>query len=264
MNKNYKKGVISIDLSRFFLFVVVTGGLISLAIFLMNNDTSYTKSDEVTADLALDCESGKWVEFPIDKSSEKKFQEEAHFTGEVVDADMKKDELADKSKKNIFITHPDYSLFFYGGRKVEIIGNYIKRKNEKKNIYVHKIRCIGEESKNEVKKSRQEIMQHIAQHKEKILALSGHNINVEIDDISFVDDNIVYIDFFNDDSEVEFECLLLLEIKYLNNEFNIKKIAQYDSKNEELQLVSGKDNYINKKKTAYEYDDDLERWVLSW
>jgi len=266
MHNNFQSKAVVIDLSKILIIVLGMAIVLTVGVILFrnNNKSIVDDSDKIIVDLGVNCENGEWVEFPIDKSLEKKFQEEIHFVGEVIDADIKKDELTDKSKQNVFITHPDYSLFFYGGRKVEIIGNYIERRNRKKSIYVYKIRCIGEESKDEVKKSRQEIMQYIVQHKEELLALSGHNINVEIDDISFVNNNIVYVDFFNDDSETEFECLLLLEIQSIDNGFNIKKLAQYDLENGEFQLVSGKDNYINKKKTAYEYDDDLERWVLSW
>jgi hypothetical protein len=175
---------------------------------------------------------------------------------------MDDDEMTNKSRDTIFTTHSEYSLIFYNMRDVEIEGKYLKS-SAKKQIYVHKIRCVGEETKEEVQANRQRIMQFVAQNEQQVFKLSGKDAQVEIEDISFVDNNVAYL-AFSEDKLDGLEILLLVQFIKNGDGYKTNRLALYELVDSKFTLTEGKDDYVDFKRTTYEYDNELSRWVLVW
>ncbi len=267
-NRKYKdrvsalpNDIISIDVSKvFFAFICIGAFSFSTFLFFVEKNNGYEKSDALVATFATSCERGEWIELPVFTQSKNKKEENVDFKGVIFakDSDMKNVE-----QDTVFTVHPEYSLMFFDSRNVEIIGKRINIENEKK-IYVEKIRCIGNDASQTVQRARQEKLQFITQNKQEIFELSESDVLVDIEDISFVQENITYIYFVQSGDEYGIEKLLVIRIDEDKSGYAPHKLAEYDLADKKFILINGSDKYSHSRKITYEYNDKLGLWMLAW
>lgn len=260
-----KEKTTSIDMSKILFVILGIGILFSIYFFLADGDTGYDESDEVLANLAVECEEGAWVTFPIDKKLSKKFTGETTFQGVISHAGLGDDEMTDEQGDMIITTHPEYSLVFYNGREVEIEGNDVTS-SDGNHLYVHKIRCTGAEAETGVKAQRQALMRHIQSNQQSLFEMSGYSGEITIDDIAFVNDNndnVVYVTFIQE-GENKTDVIMLMEFEKTGDGYSEKMLAQYEYDEEGRVLAQGKNPYSGERSISYEYDEDLGEWILAW
>jgi len=255
---------ITIDISIVFFILVCMGAvLFSISLFLSDIKDAYKTSDAVVATFAHKCEESDWVDLPAlfakDEMCELK---NINFKGTIF---IKDSGMTSAKQDMIFVTHPEYSLVFYDSHDVEIVGKLIDIEGKEK-IYVEKIRCIGNDASKTVQKSRQKKLKFITKNKQKIFELSNShsNVMVNIEDVSFVQEDIVYIHFVQNGNEYGVEKLLVIRIDENDKKYSVQKLVEYDLVNNKFMLIDGIDKYIYYKKTTYEYCAECNSWRLVW
>lgn len=269
MNSSNNKEIKSLDISKVFFVVVILVILCGLVLYVLNNrENNDNVADELLVDIAVECEKGEWVEFPVDKKIIKQDGDSLTvYKGVVMDMNQNDDEISSEDNKHKFITHPDYSLVFYSSRRVEIDGWKIKNRGDDSRdiIYVHKIRCAGEESNQRKIAKRQSIMKYVKSHKKEVFELSNYlNDDVAIDEVAFVNEKVFYVTFEQNEGE-KTDVILLLELQENEqDDSKLRVLAQYEYDNEGRVLVAGKNNYLEQKTIIYEYDEEINQWSLAW
>lgn len=267
-NENYKKktiplldNTVSIDVSKvFFIFLSIGTFLFALSLFFIEKNSGYEESDVVAANFAHNCEKGEWIEVPMFFQNQNDESENIDFKGVIFAKDS---DMTNAEQDMNFAVHPEYSLMFFDSRNVEIIGKRIDIENEEK-IYVEKIRCVGNDASQTVQRARQEKMQFIAQNKQEIFELSESDAVVDIEDISFVQENIMYVYFVETKNEYGVEKLLVIRIDEDESGYTAHKLSGYDLVDKKFILANGVDKYTHSRKITYEYNDNLDLWVLVW
>ena len=259
-----KCDVIFVDISKIlFILVCVSVCAYALFLFLAIYDDKYTKNDEITARMALECENGSWMELSSDKNLKTaESDEKATFSG-VITTDMRDGIMKNKDRNLTFATDKNFSLIFYDNREVEIVGRS-ENSLDKGVIYVDRIKCIGKEAREDIKTMRQDMMQYISQNKENIISGTTSNMAFDIEDITFVDDNVVYVYFVQKQIDNGHQMLLLIQLDGSNGTYASKKLAEYSLIDHKFELIEGVDVYTHSRQSTYEYDENLKKWLLIW
>ncbi len=252
--------VIMIDLSKaLFIFLSIFIVSFSAFLFFVDQDGKYDEHYELMSHVAQYCESGDWVDIPTYSFRDEKFTENANFQGKIITADMRMKKMTDERSELLFVTNPNFSLVFFGGRDVEIAGRY-KEGSQKKVLYVDRIKCIGAEAQENIKDERQEMMQFITKNKNNIIEDPDEFI---VEDITFVDESVVYVYMVQKNGENRMQKLYLVQMEKNNDSYTMFTLATYKLDNQKFVLVDGVDDYKNARQTVYEYNKKADRWTLA-
>ncbi len=259
-----KYDVIFVDISKFVFILLCFGVCVySLFLFYAIHDDKYTENDEITARMASECENGTWTELPANKKIRTaESDEKASFSG-VISTDMRNGVMKNENRDLIFTTSKNFSLIFYDNREVEIDGRY-DNASDRRSIFVEKIKCIGKEANSDIRTIRQDMMQYISHNKDNIIMRTNAKNAFDIEDITFVDDNVVYIYFVQKQVDDSPQMLLLLRIDENNGAYVSQKLAEYALIDHKFKLIDGVDLYTHFRKSTYEYNKNLKKWVLIW
>ena len=228
--------------------------------------------DAFMENIPSQCENGEWIEFP-DLEGSKTLDK---FVGNArLKYDDKEDEFSNADSSQIFVTDEKYSLSFFMDRDARIEGWKIPDSN---NIYVKKIKCVGEEANKDIQSQRRKIMNYISGNINNIALEKSRNGEWQVQSFYFYNNNDLYIEYemvnpeeedaADEEEELPFEARLWL-IRIANPERDVPAIEtlayiQEDENDPDKNVVKiGEDIYKDVQNlTIYEYDEDKSQWVL--
>lgn len=228
--------------------------------------------DTFTENIPFQCENGDWIEFPGLEDSEKfdKFVDNVRLK-----YDDKKNEFSNADNSQKFITDKDYSLYFFMDRDVRLEGWKVPDSN---NIYVKKIKCVGEEANKDIQSQRRKLMNYISGNINNIALEKSQYGEWQVQSFYFYNNNDLYVEYEfvgseeedegDESEEIPFEARLWL-IRVANPDRDVPAIEtlayiQEDEEDPDKNVLkSGQDLYKNEQNlTIYEYDEDREQWIL--
>jgi hypothetical protein len=215
--------------------------------------------------IPFQCESGDWTEFP-DLKDPGRYEK---FAGNVkLKFDENKEIFTDTEGVRIFSTDPDYSLTFFMDRDSRVEGYNLGQGNE---MYVRRIKCTGEESNKDIQDKRQKLMKYISENINTLALEKAPKRNWQVETYYFANDTDLYVQYESPESFMEegpYDSHLWL-VRASRLERNVPVIEtlayiQEDAEASEKNIVlQGTDLYKDTENmTAYEFDEDLNRWVL--
>lgn len=218
------------------------------------------------------CENGEWIEFP-DLEESKTLEK---FVGNArLKYDDKKDKFSNADNSQEFVTDEKYSLSFFMDRDARIEGWKIPDSN---NIYVKKIKCVGEEANRDVQAQRRNIMKYISENINNIALEKSREGEWQVQSFYFYNNNDLYVeyeavspqeeDMADEEEDIPFAARLWL-VRIANPERNVPAIEtlayiQEDENDPDKNVIKiGEDIYKDVQNlTIYEYDEDKAQWVL--
>ncbi|HRY82954.1 MAG TPA: hypothetical protein P5099_04055 [Candidatus Moranbacteria bacterium] len=259
-------------------FLVLFGVAIIAAGFYAYNkyqEKLFIQEDAIDAfmeNIPSQCENGEWIEFPDleDSKTLDKFVGNARLK-----YDDKKDEFSNADNSQIFVTDEKYSLSFFMDRDARIEGWKIPDSN---NVYVKKIKCVGEEANKDIQSQRRKIMNYISGNINNIALEKSRNGEWQVQSFYFYNNNDLYVEYemvnpeeedaADEDEELPFEARLWL-IRIANPDRDVPAIEtlayiQEDEDDPDKNVLKiGQDIYKDVQNlTIYEYDEDRSQWVL--
>lgn len=218
-------------------------------------------------EMAPKCEAGEWVEFPdySGAGNLEKYEESLKLKKDDKDRFLKEDGSV------YFTTSEDYSLIYYMDREVRIEG--VKTgKMDGKEVYVKKIKCVGEEADQELRMTREKLMDYVAKNINSLAPEKNAKSPWEVQTFYFVNKTDLYVQYeskasLNEESPYDSRLWLVRAAKMNRDVPVIETLAyiQEDAEDPEKNVVKqGKDIYSDvQNMTIYEFDGNAKRWVLA-
>lgn len=251
-------------------------GLLLLAAFILAAgfyaykfySTKQTEETDITDTfeeaIPAQCENGEWTTFPAPENAGKykKFSENAKIKY-VED----KNKFTSEDGSRTFLTDKDYSLFFFMDREVRAEGYDMGEQGK----YVQKIKCVGEEADKNIQAERRKLMNYISDNLDSLSLEKSSKSPWQINSFYFVNNADLYVEYESPESlggEAAYDGRLWLirATKLDRNVPEIETLAYIREDEEDPDqnvLKIGEDLYRdNINMTIYEYDEDLEQWVL--
>jgi len=259
------------------LFVFLGVAIIAVGFYAYNKyqEKLLIQEDAIDAfmeNIPFQCENGDWIEFPDleDSKTLDKFVGNARLK-----YDDKKDEFSNADDSQKFVTDEKYSLSFFMDRDARIEGWKIPNSN---NIYVKKIKCVGEEANKDIQSQRRKLMNYISENINNIALEKSQYGEWQVQSFYFYNNNDLYVEYEMANSEEEdaadeaeelpFEARLWL-VRIANPDRDVPAIETLayiqedeDDPNKNV-LKIGEDIYKDVQNlTIYEYDEDRAQWIL--
>lgn len=212
------------------------------------------------------CEGSEWVEFP----KYEKVGNAEKFAKETVIKMANPERFTDEDGSVVLVTDDRYSLAFFADKRVRVEGWMIGSSGEK-SAYVQKIRCVGEESREDVRLQRQRVMQYIADNINVLALEKNRESPWRVQTFYFVDNQDVYVEYESPASimeEAPYDARLwLVRIKESDRNIPVIETLAYieeDPEDPEKNRVKyGSDMYANVTgMTVYEFDEESQKWML--
>ena len=212
------------------------------------------------------CENGEWIEF----SDYERSGNFAKYTGNANIKAVSDDKFTSQDGLISFTTDENYSLTFFVARDVRIEGLEIGTQ-DKKEIYVKKIKCVGKEANKDIRAQRQNLMNYIDSNIDTIAIEKGKGGAWQIQTFYFVNDNDVYVEYeslgsLGEESPYDARLWLIRVSKMDSSVPVIETLAyiQEDESDSDKNIVKvGQDLYKDADNmTVYEIDDEGKKWVL--
>ena len=255
-----KQELIEFDISKVFLILIILMVFLTFWLFYWSKLDQYDSFDVIMTEVPNKCAKGEWIEFPTKNKNINNLQP-FMFSGYIFFEDGI---FRDIDKENIFSVDLDYSLSFFDGRQIQIDGFKINESTNKQYIYVKRIKCLGREANAVSQQDRQKKMEFIMKNKEDIFGTKVEDRVLNIEDISFVNDDIAYVYFTFKDEGDDNSRIILINIINNEDEFKFEKMAMYIFEDNRFILAEGDDQYKNTYKNVYEYDKHKKEWVFVW
>lgn len=249
--------------------VLVAGGYFAYQYYQKKNLSDFN-SDVQMSDfenkIPLQCENGDWTEFPdyaqagnmaqFEGNATLKIQTDGNFTG--------------KSGSPFFTTDENYSLAFFADKAVRIEGLDIST-GGKKEIYVKRIKCVGEEANQDIQTQRQNLMNYLNADINSLALEKSPNGTWQINTFYFASDSDLYVEYespqsIGGDKPYDGHLWLIRATKLERQVPVIETLAyiQEDENDPDKNILKqGTDLYKDATGMAtYEYDDDAQKWVM--
>lgn len=214
--------------------------------------------------IPLLCENGEWIEFP-DMDNQDQYEK---FSGnEKLKYDESSSTFLGASGLNTFSTNKDYSLTFFMDRDTRIEG-YKLPDNQ---IYVKKVKCVGVEANQDILKARRNLMNYISNNINTLTLEKASKNDWQVGTFYFVNETDFYVQYESEGSffeEAPYDSKLwLIRVKDMSRSIpTIETLAyiQEDAEDPEKNVTKqGDDLYKDAKNlTVYEFDEEVNQWVL--
>lgn len=216
--------------------------------------------------IPLQCEKGEWIEFP-DYAQAGNFPEfKDNATLKMKDTDN----FTNKDGSISFTTDENYSLAFFSDKAVRIEGSDISS-DDKKEVYVKRIKCVGEEANVDIQTQRQNLMNYISANINSLALEKSTGDAWQINTFYFVNNSDLYIEYeslgsVGGDDPYDGRLWLIRATKLERQIPVIETLAyiQEDADDPDKNILKqGKDLYKDSTGMAvYEFDVDANKWIM--
>lgn len=252
-----------------YVFLFLAAAIVAVGVFGYSQYSFRETAKEDTVDnfedsLPNHCENGDWIEFP-DLEDASRYE---NFSGhEKFAYDEKKNVFMSGDGARTFSTDKNYSLFFFMDRATQVDGYKLKDDE----IYVKRIKCVGEEADKTVVEDRRKVMGYIAANINSLALEKAPQEDWQVETFYFANSTDVYVQYESQGSfmdEAPYDShLWLVRVSDLGNDIpTIKTLAyiQEDPEDASKNIVKqGEDLYKDAKNmTVYEFDEGVNQWVL--
>lgn len=211
------------------------------------------------------CENGEWTVFPD-------YDQSGNFAKYADNANLKmsNDKFTNQDGSISFVTDSNYSLTFFVDRDVRIEGLEIGTK-DKQEIYVKRIKCVGQEANKDIKAQRQNLMKYISENINTLAMEKSKGGAWQVETFYFENDTDVYVEYesagsFMEESPYDAHLWLIRASKMDLTIPVIETLAyiQEDELDPEKNVVKfGNDLYKDADNMSlYEFDEKQKSWVL--
>jgi hypothetical protein len=228
-----------------------------------NNDTQVSDFEDK---IPLQCENGEWTEFP-DYNKAGNFSD---FKGNATIKMKDPDHFTDAGGSIAFTTDENYSLSFFADKAVYIEGSDISSGGQKE-VYVKRIKCVGEEADKGIQASRQKLMNYISGNINNLALEKSQNSAWQINTFYFVNDTDLYVEYESPESiggDKPYDGhLWLIRATKLERDIPVIETLAYiqEDENDPAKNIvkQGTDLYKDATGMAtYEFDSDANKWVM--
>lgn len=252
----------------FLVIILAIAGYFFYRFYQKKTADDFTQEENVSDfedKIPSQCENGEWTEFPdYAKAGENlDFQENVRLK----ETDGK---FTSEDGSIIFTTDEKYSLMFFRDRDTRIEGINIGGP-DRKETYVKRIKCVGEEANKDVQSQRQNLMKYISDNINTLALEKSPNSQWQVQTFYFYNDSDLYVEYESPASiggDVPYDAhLWLIRATKLERPIPVIETLAYiqeDKDDPDKNIVkSGQDLYKDANNmTVYEYDDDQKTWVL--
>lgn len=232
----------------------------------LDNFNSDVQMSDFESKLPLQCEKGEWTEFPEYAKSGNFSQ----FSGNATLKMQNPDQLTNADGSTSFTTDENYSLSFFADKAVRIEGLDIST-GDKKEIYVKRIKCVGEEANHDIQSQRQNLMNYINANINTLALEKSSNSGWRINTFYFANDKDLYVEYESPESiggdKLYDGHLWLIRATKLERPIPVIETLAYiqEDENDPDKNILKQGNDLYKTSTGmatYEYDDDAKQWVM--
>ena len=254
----------------FLIIIILIAGGYFLYQYYQKKTLSDFNSDVQMSDfedkIPLQCENGDWTEFPDYAQTGNFSQFKGNASLKMKDADSFTNEDGSIS----FTTDENYSLSFFADKAVYIEGSDISS-GDKKEIYVKRIKCVGEEANPDIQYQRQSLMNYIAANINSLALEKSPSGAWQINSFYFASDSDLYVEYespesIGGDKPYDGRIWLIRAAKLERPAPVIETLAyiQEDENDPDKNILKqGTDLYKDATGMAtYEFDDDANKWVM--
>lgn len=254
----------------FLIIIVLIAGGYFLYQYYQKKTLSSFNSEVQMSDfedkIPLQCESGEWTEFP-DYAQIGNFPE---FKGNATLKMQTGDQFTNEDGSTTFTTDENYSLAFFTDKTVYIEGSDISAAG-KKEIYVKRIKCVGEEANSDIQSQRQNLMNYISANINALALEKSLNGAWQINTFYFASDSDLYVEYespqsVGGDKPYDGRLWLIRAAKLERPAPVIETLAyiQEDENDPDKNILKqGTDIYKDATGMAvYEFDEEANRWAM--
>jgi len=254
-------------------FIAVLLILIGGAFLYLRYDEKQLVIENLTDDfedqLPSKCEDGEWASFPAYSGAKNL----GVYKGDLkLKGTENLDNFTNEDGSVIFTVSDDYSPSFFIDRLVAIEG--VKTGNQEgKEVYINKIKCIGEETNKKVQNQRAAIMAYVDENINEIAPEKSANSDWQVETFYFHNETDFYVEYESVASffeEAPYDARLwLVRASYSDENSDAPKLETLAYIHEDAEdpekniLKQGEDIYKDVQNfVVYEFDGDLNRWTL--
>jgi len=251
------------------IIVLIIGGYFAFQYYQKKSLESFNSDNQMSDfenKIPLQCENGDWTEFP-DYAQAGNFSQ---FKGSTILKMPSADQFTNADSSIAFTTDENYSLAFFADKSVYIEGPDISS-GDKKEIYVKRIKCVGEEANADIQSQRQNLMNYISANINSLALEKSANSGWQINTFYFVNDTDLYVEYESPESvggDKPYDGhLWLIRATKLERPVPVIETLAYIQEDENDPdkniLKQGTDLYKNATGMAtYEFDTDANKWVM--
>ncbi|MFA4817350.1 MAG: hypothetical protein WC608_01335 [Parcubacteria group bacterium] len=251
------------------IIILIAGGYFAYQYYQKKTLSSFN-SDMQMSDfedkIPLQCENGEWTEFP-DYTQTGNISE---FKGNASLKMQDSDNFTNEDGSIAFTTDENYSLSFFADKEVYMEGSDISS-GDKKEIYVKRIKCVGEEANTDIQSARQKLMTYISGNINNLALEKSPNGVWQINTFYFASDSDLYVEYeslgsVGGDDPYDGRLWLIRATKLERAAPVIETLAyiQEDAEDPDKNVLKqGADIYKDGTGMAtYEFDVDANKWVM--
>jgi len=251
------------------VIVLIAGGYFAYQYYQKKNLADFNNDVQMSDfenKIPLQCENGDWTEFPD-------YKQTGNFSAFKGNATLKMpnaDKITNEDGSIFFTTDQNYSLSFFADKAVYIEGSDISSGGQKE-IYVKRIKCVGEEANQDIQSQRQNLMNYINANINSLALEKSPNGAWQINTFYFASDSDLYVEYESPQSvggDKPYDGhLWLIRATKLDRPTPVIETLAYiqEDENDPAKniLKQGTDLYKDATGMAtYEFDENASKWVM--